>query len=77
MCLSISDVLLVLVEIENENLRRLLCDNFEWGFLAHCRSITVVECFAIEGHFALGDVNPCVATGGEVVRDLFPVAKLR
>ena len=66
-----------LVQIEQQHLRRLRGAEFQRGFFVHRCGVTAHERFAVQHHFALGDMNPRIATRRQLVTDALPSIEFR
>ena len=57
-------------EIKQHDLGRVVGSNREQRLVAHRRTVARLQSLAVESHAAAEDLQPGVATGGELVRDL-------
>jgi hypothetical protein len=60
---------LLLVQVEQQHLRRLHADQFDVRFVINRRRVTAGQCLAVQFHFALGDVDPRMTSRVQLVRD--------
>ena len=57
------------VQVEQQHLRRLHSDQFNVRFVVNRRRVAADQRLAVQLHFALGDVNPRMESGVQLVRD--------